>query len=567
MSNDSPAAVLYDKNGNDFESVAYGNDHYLGVAVTQDVHTSTANSSTVQLPAFGSFTGTSEGSLGAAGLQVCVYADQPVQVQVQQSQDETNWDILDTYSLPPNLGDGRTVQAVGSYFRIVVDNLGPVATTEFRLQTNVCPVVEALPRGLTPGGSLRLSSSTKAFDPSPENFTHVEEHRSLVLDSSRHLCTRSAIYTDEQSFRCDFSGTVYKTLTGTTYVISGSKHVAGIGTSFLSEVQIGKYIKLTAHAETVLTRVSDVLSDTELTLEDVYAGATGNGVGQLSSWLYATAVGGSITQAASAIALATGPTAGESSGITRGGDYLPMLLMFEAKVDQRIADQASHVGLADAGIGLSAKEACVIFDGVDSTQVRFSTAHGTTDVETTTVTLPFGAVTSDYNKYQIKVLATTASLWINGIAVAEHHSHIPGPYDVMDLRAQIKNTGAAAGSGTLSIDNLLLLNFDRIDIGMSPNSDDMVARPKPASLATTANVAAAMVDTALLAYNASRLGAAVYNDSAASLYLKLGAGASPTSFTVLVRGGGYYEVPFNYVGAINGYWASAAGSARVTEVL
>jgi hypothetical protein len=29
---------------------------------------------------------------------------------------------------------------------------------------------------------------------------------------------------------------------------------------------------------------------------------------------------------------------------------------------------------------------------------------------------------------------------------------------------------------------------------------------------------------------------------------------------------GYYEVPFGYVGAIDGIWASANGNARITEI-
>lgn len=80
------------------------------------------------------------------------------------------------------------------------------------------------------------------------------------------------------------------------------------------------------------------------------------------------------------------------------------------------------------------------------------------------------------------------------------------------------------------------------------------------------SVAAAVADTSLLAANAARVGATVANDSTAIMYLKLGTGASATSFTVRLTANAYYEVPFGYTGAINGYWSSATGNARVTEL-
>lgn len=73
-------------------------------------------------------------------------------------------------------------------------------------------------------------------------------------------------------------------------------------------------------------------------------------------------------------------------------------------------------------------------------------------------------------------------------------------------------------------------------------------------------------DTTILASNAARMGAAVYNDSTAVLTLLVGAGTqSATVFTLKIAAGGYYEVPFKFTGRLAGNWASATGSARVTE--
>lgn len=87
------------------------------------------------------------------------------------------------------------------------------------------------------------------------------------------------------------------------------------------------------------------------------------------------------------------------------------------------------------------------------------------------------------------------------------------------------------------------------------------------STATQTSVAAATSSTALLSANAARLGATVYNDSTAILYVLLGSGTASTSaYTVQVAAGGYYEVPYGYTGAIKGIWASATGNARLTEL-
>ena len=83
---------------------------------------------------------------------------------------------------------------------------------------------------------------------------------------------------------------------------------------------------------------------------------------------------------------------------------------------------------------------------------------------------------------------------------------------------------------------------------------------------TASNVNASATNVTILAANTARLGATVYNDSTVTLYLKLGATASTTSFTVKLIGDAYYEVPFGYYGIIEGIWASATGVARVTEL-
>jgi len=87
--------------------------------------------------------------------------------------------------------------------------------------------------------------------------------------------------------------------------------------------------------------------------------------------------------------------------------------------------------------------------------------------------------------------------------------------------------------------------------------------------ATLSNVAASATNVTVLAANANRKGATIYNDAATAkdVFLKFGATASATSFTVKLKDKAYYEVPFGYTGIIDGIWANAgAGTARVTEM-
>jgi hypothetical protein len=121
-------------------------------AIIQDVVADTGNSSVANLNAGATFTGVGKSTLGVAGIQVTIKTDQNCTIYVDQSPDNSNWDIIDPivyyYSLG---GQSWTIQAVSSYVRVRVTNNSASATTYLRLQTALCPIVEALPRSLDEG--------------------------------------------------------------------------------------------------------------------------------------------------------------------------------------------------------------------------------------------------------------------------------------------------------------------------------------------------------------------------------------------------------------------------------
>lgn len=92
-------------------------------------------------------------------------------------------------------------------------------------------------------------------------------------------------------------------------------------------------------------------------------------------------------------------------------------------------------------------------------------------------------------------------------------------------------------------------------------------RHPPAGTSATSNVVSSLSNVTILAANANRLGATVYNDSNSRLFLKFGATASLSSFTVRMGSQDYFEVPAGYTGIIDGIWAPRVdGNARVTEL-
>ena len=84
--------------------------------------------------------------------------------------------------------------------------------------------------------------------------------------------------------------------------------------------------------------------------------------------------------------------------------------------------------------------------------------------------------------------------------------------------------------------------------------------------ATLANVASSATSVNLFAATAKALGRTIFNDSTQVLYVKFGATASSSSYTVQLAAGAYYEFPQPaYSGGVDGIWASANGNARLTS--
>ena len=98
---------------------------------------STANSSVAALGISATFTGTAEDVTEYLDARVYVFADQASAtdgLQLQQSSNGTNWDVIDSYTIPANTGKTFSVAITAKFFRLVYIN-GATANTVFRWQT------------------------------------------------------------------------------------------------------------------------------------------------------------------------------------------------------------------------------------------------------------------------------------------------------------------------------------------------------------------------------------------------------------------------------------------------
>lgn len=137
------------------------------------------------------------------------------------------------------------------------------------------------------------------------------------------------------------------------------------------------------------------------------------------------------------------------------------------------------------------------------------------------------------------------------------------------------NTTINAGSGGDAIRDLdrAGVKTQIVGLDLAPGGSEtlmngsMPVTNRVAAAATLANVAGSATSVTLIASNANRRGALIFNDSTAVLYVAYAATASATAHIVQIPAGGYWEAPVPvYTGAITGIWSAAAGAARTTEL-
>jgi len=422
---------------------------------------------------------------------------------------------------------------------------GPVAVKA--ASTAAVATDPALVVAISPNSPVEVTGLIgSSFQPDPSNVLGAASP--LTLDAVGRLETHTAVTTDETSFRDDFTGSALTTtLTGTVTFTASSTNITGSGTTFTTQIVVGQWIKKSADAETLYAQVATVISDTQLTLATNYAGTTASTTGVVSNWKTVTATGGSITVASSSVSLASGTTSGQSCYIQHLGDYLPYTFQTYLSVSQRIANQTIIVGFMDTFSTTPIKQATIQFSGTTNTTLNFVTSFGSAaaDTQTTAVTLPNAGTTNNTHLYKIDLSGTQACLSIDGILVATNSTHIPGPYDNLNIFAGTTNTGTAATSTTLAVDFVYFYNTDRVQIDNDFRGEPFPITGKLIPLYGTSGQAIT-ITLASLANAAARASTVISNTTNlyddVLLFVKITTGASGVSSTGYVNIFGYGTV-------------------------
>lgn len=122
------------------------------------------------------------------------------------------------------------------------------------------------------------------------------------------------------------------------------------------------------------------------------------------------------------------------------------------------------------------------------------------------------------------------------------------------------------GGATVEIGEIQLLGADGVTLAKVLNGALVTTPGTGAGSSAYTSPSVTGSNTTVLAANVNRLGATVFNESGAAFFLKLGASASATTYSVNMAIGGYYEVPFGYNGIITGITAGGTAVVRVAEL-
>lgn len=321
---------------------------------------------------------------------------------------------------------------------------------------------------------------------SPDPTTVSLGNFPAAMDGRRRLETHSTVLTDEGSFRDDFSGTsLNTTITGTITFTNGTSSLTGSGTSFTTQIKNGQYIKKTTDAETLWVRVSEVLSDTSLELEESYTGTTASVAAHVSNWKTTTGTG-SLSVLNSLMTIGSGTAIG-TTNVNRDADYGPFNVNFKFSISQRIANQTITIGTQTPIVAPTRR--CVFqFTGTDNTQVSCVTSSSAdaADIQTTTVTLPNNKTTATSLEYAINVSSDQISFLVDKVVVAQHRDHIFGAYDFMETVFQQVNAAVVTNTN-LIVDWHDFYNINQLEITNNSKGEPLGIAPveiKDRSIAT-----------------------------------------------------------------------------------
>jgi len=232
---------IVDGSGNEIAShLSADGDYHLGTSMEQNVVADSNNSSTTNLTASETFTGTGTSTLGIVGLQWSLKTSENCTVYIEESDDNSNWDISYSFDyIASKGGRGETVQATKAYWRIRVTNEGLSTTSYFRLAGVLCPIATPLPSALSEDGRLQ-GESTLVGQQNTERHVWVAPTNALnVIEAVRLVGTNFDGATKDTNFWSEVGTTGTVTQAGK---ITLATTAAANGTAMYYSVRDGRFV-------------------------------------------------------------------------------------------------------------------------------------------------------------------------------------------------------------------------------------------------------------------------------------------------------------------------------------
>jgi len=173
--------------------------------------------------------------------------------------------------------------------------------------------------------------------------------------------------------------------------------------------------------------------------------------------------------------------------------------------------------------------------------------------------------------YSTGPVGVTASMslpvWLAGPVGVSGTVSITQPVEVWMLGINAVSGAYQSGSvATAPIFPVLEGGLDTSNVVRPFLTDPQGRLTNPTTGSNVTSVAATTGNTTVLSPNPNRVGAIVFNEGSATAFLKFGANATQSNYTVQVATKAYYEIPFTYQGRVDATFSTNTGNLRVTEL-
>jgi hypothetical protein len=516
---------------------------------------SALNSTTIPLGSNDTFVGVGEDVSTFNTIDVTVLSDVVSAINgllFEWSQDNITYNYPESFTIQANVGQYYSITPRAKYFRITYTN-GAIAQTNFDLSVVYYP----LTRG----------SWTQNLDTDVPSQKATEVVRSVLAAQKQGGAAQSNDYTNLQATTGGFLKVSLDTvvsppiITPTVVQRNNTPPTTGnlFSISFGDDTTINNAVIVLVMQGQGTSSAAYTLTDTQGNLYVEGASVINDGYGQIDLW-YTTSIGGSDPDI---IANFVNPATVslqiyEVSGLLIGSPILDQFI-FGVGSGTSLTTQSiltNHDGefciAAFAGAGTS-----IILAGDDWTQDLSAIGFGAEHQIQNAAGLITGTATAASSVTYVSLLATFFPALVSRPIVQD-------PTGRLIVISQITDgyygpvSVAPPLTAAMATDSALV-------VAISPNTPITTTAARP-STNDTFSVAASTTNTILLPSNTLRLGATIYNDASALLYVKLGVSASLSDFTVKLFPLSYYEVPFGYTGEIDGIWSNTGGFARIGEL-